>query len=475
MRHAGLVVDGRPPSTLAADYQGGVRDTGVYYSAFLQLYADIRDVYAFNRAYFAGRLLHRATLERTLAPRDFVKPPDPNVDESRWGYRWHVGTTLGHQVIYFTSNANDFSIADFYFPGPDVTVIILSNERQNDVESIALHLASGALGVPLEPQHVALAPSVSPSKAIVGKVTVPYGFTLTGSSNAVWVPQPVSGKVVRIDPASNRIVAHVKVAGRYSVGHDKVSNALIAARGDQIWTAEGLHRSVDRIDPVTNRVVKRIPVGILPFGVALGGRWLWTTHNSYEDPGGKHTIVQVDLRTERVVARLTNDNAPIGQPFLQLAATPDALWYEEWTSGTIKRVDAVTHKVIATIRAGIAPTALAVGAGSVWTGNHNSDLVTRINPATNTLQATIPLQGYPSGQPGGDCCGGTIIVGAGAVWAIAGSGARPLVRIDPATNEVTSALTFPQSLGYLAIAGSSVWAQVSDADVIYRIEPKAMP
>ena len=40
------------------------------------------------------------------------------------------------------------------------------------------------------------------------------------------------------------------------------------------------------------------------------------------------------------------------------------------------------------------PTLLAVGAGSVWTANHNGYSVSQINPRTDKIVRTIPLGSY---------------------------------------------------------------------------------
>jgi hypothetical protein len=60
------------------------------------------------------------------------------------------------------------------------------------------------------------------------------------------------------------------------------------------------------------------------------------------------------------------------------------------------------------------------------------------------------------------------------VWAIAGSGSRTLVRIDPRTDRTTAALTFPSGLGAVTVAGGSVWVASGDGSSYYRIDPRAM-
>jgi YVTN family beta-propeller protein len=72
-----------------------------------------------------------------------------------------------------------------------------------------------------------------------------------------------------------------------------------------------------------------------------------------------------------------------------------------------------------------------VDGNSVWVSSYFLNVLTRIDAQTNRVTASIPLHGIPSGGLSGDCCGQISAVGARAVWTIAGSTSRTLVRIDP--------------------------------------------
>lgn len=58
------------------------------------------------------------------------------------------------------------------------------------------------------------------------------------------------------------------------------------------------------------------------------------------------------------------------------------------------------------IAVGDGPVALAVGAGAVWVANSGDGTVSRIDPRTNHVIATIPVGHRPQG----------IAIAAGAVW-----------------------------------------------------------
>jgi hypothetical protein len=115
---------------------------------------------------------------------------------------------------------------------------------------------------------------------IIGAVETggPLGFTQTVAlaAGAVWLADPLSKVVVRVDPASLRVVARIATGP---------ATALTA--GDNAVWAVGPH-GILRIDPSRNRVTASLPAselnGILM--VAAGAGWLWA--------GGADTIAKVD-------------------------------------------------------------------------------------------------------------------------------------------------------------------------------------
>jgi YVTN family beta-propeller protein len=93
---------------------------------------------------------------------------------------------------------------------------------------------------------------------------------------------------------------------------------------------------------------------------------------------------------------------------------------------------------------------MAAGAGALWVVG--SDQISRIDPATDSVTATIPVGGTGSGPDG-------VAVGAGAVWVpVAVPGA--LWGIDPATNKVASKIPLDGPLrGTISVAATreTVW------------------
>ena len=101
---------------------------------------------------------------------------------------------------------------------------------------------------------------------------------------------------------------------------------------------------------------------------------------------------------------------------------------------------------MATIAVGPAPRFLAVGEGGVWTLNQGDGSVSRIDPKTNEVVATIEV-----GVPGP---GGEIAAGEGSVWVT--SFEFPISRIDPKTNTVVQQFAGPGG-DSIRVGLGSVW------------------
>ena len=104
---------------------------------------------------------------------------------------------------------------------------------------------------------------------------------------------------------------------------------------------------------------------------------------------------------------------------------------------------------------------LAVGEGAVWVLNQGNGSVSRIDPKTNKVVATIE-----AGVPG---TGGDIAAGEGSVWVT--SFDFPLSRIDPATNRVVQQFV-GEGGDAVRVGLGSVWLSNGRAQNAWRIDPK---
>ena len=103
-----------------------------------------------------------------------------------------------------------------------------------------------------------------------------------------------------------------------------------------------------------------------------------------------------------------------------------------------------------------------VGEGAVWVVNRGDHSVTRIDPATNKVVATISV-GHGIGE-------GDIAVGEGSVWLSAPG--TPLVRIDPRANRTAQRFT-GEGGGAVAVAFGSVWVATGPGTTS-RFDPRLL-
>src|SRR6266511_2879439 len=160
-------------------------------------------------------------------------------------------------------------------------------------------------------------------------------------------------------------------------------------------------------------------------------------------------------------------------------------------------IDPKTNKVVAGVKVGTRPGAVAVGEGAVWVANLDDSTLSRINPKTRAEERTISMQGvYPSDidvgegavsfvcaisisriDPGDNVplgfryLGGVprgIAVGLGAVW-VSDGGQNTVSRINPQTRQVTDTLTVAGDPRGLAVGQGAVWVSAFRDDQVSRL------
>jgi DNA-binding beta-propeller fold protein YncE/predicted Ser/Thr protein kinase len=258
----------------------------------------------------------------------------------------------------------------------------------------------------------------------------------------VWVTSAADGTLSGVDAETRRVVSKLRV-GR------GVSGVTIGA--GSVWVSNPRTGIVLRIDP-TGRVVARVPVGGSPGAIVSGGGRIWVAD---EDGAG---VTAIDAQRARIVGRgLGTQAAP-----LRLAVGAGGLWVSSASTATVRRIDLGTMSVDPPILAGRGPAGITVGHGLVWVANGRSTTVTRVDPATHSILGDpIPVGEQPGGidagtsavwvatatddsvtrldLSSGDPIGnpihvgpqpGAVVVGSEAVW-IANNGNGTVTRIEP--------------------------------------------
>jgi predicted Ser/Thr protein kinase len=258
----------------------------------------------------------------------------------------------------------------------------------------------------------------------------------------VWVTSAADGTLSALDADTRRVVSRLQVG-------KGVSGVTIGA--GSVWVANPRTGVVLRIDPAKG-VVARIHLGGSPGAIVSGGGRIWVAD---EDGAG---VTAIDAQRAQVLRRgLPPHAAP-----LRLAAGAGGLWVSSASTATVRRIDLGTMSVDPPILAGRGPAGVTVGHGLVWVANGRSTTVTRIDPATHSILGD-PIQ--VGEQPGGIDAGteavwvasaadnsvtrlsldsgepvdgpvsvgpkpGAVVVGPEAVW-VANNGDGTVTRIEP--------------------------------------------
>jgi virginiamycin B lyase len=259
----------------------------------------------------------------------------------------------------------------------------------------------------------------------VTDVQVPFGslkpsatFKIGGTADwvlvtddAVWVASTKPYSVQRIDPATNTVVAKVRLSGEACSG--------LAFGFGSLWVPVcGKKPLLARVDALTNQITAVLPIAPAgpEGGITASSDSVWIV----TDKEGT-TLSRINPATNTVRQKIS---IPAGS--YNPLSSGNMVWITGFARNILTAVDASSGKVLAELPVGSKPRFLTSGGGSVWTLNQGDGSVTRIDVNSRKVTATIAV-GIPG--PGGD-----LGYGAGSVWATTFD--LPLTMIDGQTNKV---------------------------------------
>jgi len=251
------------------------------------------------------------------------------------------------------------------------------------------------------------------------RIAIPGGpASVAIGEGAVWVAGG-DGSVTRVDPVSEeklRLSLRVSQPGG------------IAAGEGSVWVTSSAANAVVRIDPASGKVVgKPIDVGEFPTDIAIGNGSVWVANTrdgtvSRIDPGSGEVDDPIEVAGEQVLAlAFGEDGVWIAKTDDRLASTVEVVRIDPASS----EVDSDPAKLDAAI-----PVRIAAGEGGVWvtlvggprpTQPERMPAVAMIDPGSGqAADETVPVGERPDG----------IATGAGLVW-VADAGDGTVTRIQP--------------------------------------------
>lgn len=303
-------------------------------------------------------------------------------------------------------------------------IIAGSKVKKIQVKSVRSSISIGfrlvlllAASIPASSQSINSKPGIKdvqvPFSSITALATIKIGGTadwVLVTEDAVWAAGAKPYAVVRIDPATNKIVASIKISGEACSG--------LAFGFGSVWAPIcGEKPALARIDATKNAISATLSVAPAgpEGGIATSGDSVWLVTDA------KGTLARIDPSTNSVRQKISIPPGSYNPIF-----SGGVVWITGVETNVLTAVDAASAKVLESIPVGPKPRFLTAGAGSIWTLNQGDGTVTRIDEKSRKLIATIPV-----GIPG---AGGDIDYGADSVWPTVFD--VPLSRIDAPTNRV---------------------------------------
>ena len=179
-------------------------------------------------------------------------------------------------------------------------------------------------------------------------------YAIAASANAIWLGS--GSDIFKIDSSSHELVGQWHYGDLHGIND-------VAVGGGSVWLASSAE-TVARLSGTTVRPTGKASIGVIPTALATGGGSIWVAAPA---PYGSHAAVwRFDPITARVTQTTTLGRVVGYPPTLDIAFGEGALWLASYDAGTVTRLDPVTGNVVATIRIGGHPSGIAVGAKRIW-------------------------------------------------------------------------------------------------------------
>jgi streptogramin lyase len=259
-------------------------------------------------------------------------------------------------------------------------------------------------------------------------------FGLATGGGSVWVGGVGSGDVIRVDPASGRVLARLTVGAR-------IFN--LAAAPGAVWAIDNALSTAVRIDTKTGKVTTRVPVGFQPYDIEWGFGSAWVAN------AGDGTVWRIT--NGKVVKKIKVGTEPNG-----LTAYRGALWVSDHTLGKVVRIDPATNRISGTVKLPGADWVTGLG-DSIYV-SQETNVVSRVSVKTLKVTAVAKVARNPLGSA---------IVGR-ELW-VPCIDANQIVVVDPATMRVVGRK--PAAGGPIAVlsAFGHVWVSQSTGTKLVRL------
>ena len=193
--------------------------------------------------------------------------------------------------------------------------------------------------------------------------------------------------------------------------------------------------------------------------VLLAGLGVYAAATRSDSPGVRsedNRADVVDLGNGRLV-----DQVALRAPPSSVALGAGSLWTTNPGDGTVTRLDPDSRRVLATIPVGGEPGGVVVADGFVWVTNQSGRSVAQINPDVERVVAHVTVGNRPSG----------IAAGPGGVW-VANTADGTVSRIDTRTGVASNPVDVGGGPTGIAATHDAVWVTNGNDGTVSLVDPR---
>jgi streptogramin lyase len=286
--------------------------------------------------------------------------------------------------------------------------------------------------------------------ARVSGLDKPFGVAV--GEGSVWVTEYERGYLVRIDAATYRVVARMRVG---------VHASHVLVQDGSAWVLDDLGGALIRVDTLSNRIVKEIPMrptlNLRPTALAGDAGSVWVTLGSTTEIVGKTGPVGQVVRVDTATNGLST--IPIDGEAAGVTVGGGAVWVTTILRepSNIYRIDLATGRVVASLQTGHPVSGPVVYSDSgVWVANTDGFL-TDIDSRTNVVVGNFDV-GSPEWPA---------IVATGKHLWLSAPVDNLVAKFDPQAGGITATVHSGRRPQGFAVGGNDMWvANYGDGTVV---------
>jgi virginiamycin B lyase len=201
---------------------------------------------------------------------------------------------------------------------------------------------------------------VAEPRALTGAEDITHlgGWRAYIAAGSVWVASDQKGVLSRIDPATNKVIARIKVS---------LGTHYLAFGYGSVWAVSSESKTIQRIDPVTNTVMKTTTLGKEPGFLTAGVGGVWVQEQ------GDGTVARVHPETAEVTGRVkVGDVLKWGD----IDTGAGMVWLRTTEDQTFVAIDPVKLTVVSRLGKAEGSGALRYTPTGIWTSAHDVKTIT---------------------------------------------------------------------------------------------------